>query len=189
MENPAKACRIYCNLCQRQTNHNLVASHPYDNRIDGEGFEEYGEFRLCCCAGCDNCTMEDHYTADYMYSQDSEGSQDYASIYYPKPAVGHRPKKQFHKLPKKLAKLYDEVISAHNDKLHILCAAGLRSLIEGICADKSITGRNLENKIDHMTAVLPANIVENLHAFRFIGNDAVHELEAPPEYAPGVAID
>ena len=40
-----------------------------------------------------------------------------------------------------------------------------------------------------MTAVLPSNIVENLHGFRFIGNDAVHELESPTEFALTLALD
>jgi hypothetical protein len=178
-------------LCKRHTHHNLVASHPYDNRGEEDCGEDYGEFRMWCCAGCDVCTMEDYYTTSdkYSISNGNEVSQHYDSIYYPKLAVGHRPEKQFHKLPTKLANLYHEVINAHNDNLHILCSAGLRGLIEGICADKNITGHNLEKKIDNMTTVLPSNIVENLHAFRFIGNDAVHELQAPPEYALSVAFD
>jgi hypothetical protein len=40
-----------------------------------------------------------------------------------------------------------------------------------------------------LTAVLPANIVENLHGLRFIGNDAVHELESPNEFTLTVALD
>ena len=40
-----------------------------------------------------------------------------------------------------------------------------------------------------MTAVLPANIVENLHGFRFIGNDAIHKLEAPAEFEISLALD
>jgi len=191
MENSASTCRIYCNSCRRLTNHKLALSHDYDHRAEEESLELYGQFRLWFCAGCDTCTLENYYTADYMYSQASDGefSQEHCSIYHPKPAVGFRPNKQFHKLPPKLAKLYDEVIHAHNDNLHILCSAGVRGLIEGICADKKISGRNLEKKIDGMTAVLPASIVENLHGFRFIGNDAVHELEAPTEFTLTLALD
>lgn len=191
MEDPASTCRIYCNSCKQLTNHNLALSHAYDHRTEEESLEVYGQFRLWFCAGCDACTMEDYYTADYMFSQvgDGEFSQEYASIYHPKPAVGFRPDKQFDKLPPKLRKLYDEVIRAHNDKLHLLCSAGLRGLIEGICADKNISGRDLEKKIDGMTAVLPTHIVENLHGFRFIGNDAVHKLEAPAEFELTLALD
>ena len=40
-----------------------------------------------------------------------------------------------------------------------------------------IRGANLEEKIDGMTAWLPAGIVRNLHAFGFIGNVAAHRLK------------
>jgi hypothetical protein len=191
VEDTPNTCRIYCNSCKQHTHHKLALSHAYDHRTEEESSEVYGQFRLWFCAGCDACTMEDYYTADYMFSQvgDSDFSQDYASTYHPKPAIGFRPDKRFHKLPPKLKKLYDEVIRANNDKLHLLCSAGLRGLIEGICADKNISGGNLEEKIDGMTAVLPAHIVENLHGFRFIGNDAVHELEAPTEFELTLALD
>lgn len=184
------ASRIYCNYCEHHTHHKLLYSHAYDNRSEEDGVEMYGEFRLWSCAGCDSCTLEDHYTSD-MFSQLRDGAyvQEYDSIYYPESRVGFRNKKQFQNLPPKLSKLYDEVISAHNDKLHILCSAGLRGLIEGICADKNISGRDLEKKIGGLTAVLPANIVENLHGLRFIGNDAVHELESPNEFTLTVALD
>jgi hypothetical protein len=191
MEDTASTCRIYCNSCKKLTHHTLAFSHSYDHRSGEESLNMYGQFRLWFCAGCDNCTMEDYYTTDYMFSQDGDGefSQEYASTYHPKPAVGFRADKQFHKLPPKLKTLYDEVIRAHNDKLDLLCSVGLRGLLEGICADKNISGSDLETKIDRMTTVLPADIVKNLHSFRFIGNDAVHRLEAPNEFELGLALD
>jgi Domain of unknown function (DUF4145) len=186
-----KTCRIYCNWCEQVTNHTLEFSRAYDRRSDAESSNFYGEYRLWFCAGCETCTMEDYYTHDLYQRQvaDSEFVQDYVSDYHPEPEVGFRSKKLFQNLPPTLEKLYGEVIRAHNENLHILCSAGLRGLIEGICADKSISGRNLEQKIDGMTALLPENIVANLHGFRFIGNDAVHELEAPNEFTLTLALD
>ncbi len=62
----------------------------------------------------------------------------------------------------------------------MLCAAGLRSLLEGICHDQKAAGRNLEERIDSLQFVVPnKNLVRHLHAFRFTGNKAMHELEAP----------
>ena len=40
-----------------------------------------------------------------------------------------------------------------------------------------------------MKALLPENIVRNLHGFRFMGNRAAHELEAPFSGELQVAID
>jgi hypothetical protein len=172
----------------------MVASKPYNNHVD-EGNEPavWGEYRLWSCAGCDTCTMEDHYSAEYMrmyVDADSNGdTQIYESVYHPKRMSASRPIKHFVNLPPKLETLYSEVVKSNNEGLHLLCAVGLRSLLEGVCADKAIRGDNLEKMIEGMKGSLPESIVTNLHEFRFMGNKAVHELEAPKSYELGLALD
>lgn len=61
--------------------------------------------------------------------------------------------------------------------------------MEGVCADRGVSGKNLEEKIDGMAKLLPANIVKNLHSFRFIGNSAVHELEPPSDLEVSLALN
>ena len=180
-----KTCWIYCNACKGSTRHVLVASREYDDhlRVEDGGPAAWGEYRLWVCGGCDTCTMEDHYQADYLPSSESD------SIFHPKRTSSSRPTKHFVNLPPKLETLYSEVVRSNNEGLHLLCAAGLRSLLEGVCSDKGIPGTNLEKKIDGMKSLLPESIVKNLHEFRFIGNKAVHELEAPKSYELGAALD
>lgn len=149
--------------------------------------DEWGTYLLWSCAGCDTCTLEDKYSAEYMVRAD--GEYIYESIFHPKRSQTTRPSKHFQRLPVKLKLLYGEVMSSFNERLHLLCAAGLRALAEGICADKGIKGKNLEDKIDGMKRLLPASIVKNLHSFRFIGNKALHELAAPSDFELGLAID
>jgi len=135
------------------------------------------------CAGCDTGTMEDQFHAAYHESEEPE------SIFHPKRSEYARPRKYFMNLPGKLSDLYGEVIGTHDSNLNVLCAVGLRALIEGICADKNVQGRNLDEKIEAMKTLLPQNIVQNLHGFRFMGNRAAHELEAPSSSELNVAID
>lgn len=184
--------RIYCNICKGTTRHILVASKDYGSHPE-EGPAIWGEYRLWSCAGCDTCTMEDYYTAEYMvrWGRDHSDSdtQIYESIFHPKRASSSRPTKHFVSLPAKLGDLYSEIIASHNEGQHILCAAGLRSLLEGVCAEKGISGANLEQKIEGMKSFLPESIVKNLHEFRFMGNRAVHELEAPESSQLGLALD
>ena len=61
--------------------------------------------------------------------------------------------------------------------------------MESICQDKNIPGRTLEQRINGLVAILPKNIVDNLHGFRFMGNDALHELKLPPVSDLRLAID
>jgi hypothetical protein len=59
----------------------------------------------------------------------------------------------------------------------VLCALGLRALLEGVCIDKGCTGKDLETKIDGLRKHFPVgNIVDCLHGFRFTGNEAAHQL-------------
>jgi hypothetical protein len=41
--------------------------------------------------------------------------------------------------------------------------------------------RTLEGKINGLTSIIPKNIAANLHSMRFLGNQALHELEVPQE--------
>ena len=191
-DEPVKTIGIYCNRCRVTTRHNLVATKGYRHGEPEDGCDFWGEYRLWSCAGCDTCTMEHHYSADYMSLGGSFAEEDgepYENDFYPKPSGSNRAEKHFVKLPARLKAIYHEVICAKNESLGILCATGLRSLLEGVCSDKGISGGDLKVKIDNMKAILPENIVKNLHAFRFAGNEAVHELEAPPEYELETALD
>jgi hypothetical protein len=178
MSEIAREKEIYCNRCRGETRHYLIAYHEY------AGEAEWGDYILWACAGCDTCTMEDCYSAAYF-----ESPEETESVFYPKRTEYERIQKRFMNLPKKLAGLYAEVISAHNLDLNVLCAIGLRGLIEGVCADKNIQGHNLDERVEAMKALLPENIVKNLHGFRFMGNRAAHELEAPVSGELQVAID
>jgi hypothetical protein len=167
--------RIFCNYCKGYTNHVLHGSHHKEvHNEDDTGWWEESDYRFWICAGCDSAVLEERYI-DVSLSMVDE----YEYRFFPKPKVNHVDGKYFLKLPSKLKRIYKEAIQAFNEELYILAAAGLRALIEGICSDKQIKGRNLEEKINRMNTLLPQNIVTNLHSFRFIGNDAVHELETP----------
>jgi hypothetical protein len=90
------------------------------------------------------------------------------------------------------------LIESFNNDCYTLCAAGLRGLVEGICADqkvgdgpverkaadgsiKIVREKNLEGKIAGLweKGKLTKSSAETLHAHRYLGNDAVHELAEP----------
>lgn len=181
---------IFCNKCKNETNHVLHAEHfrDYPNFYEGQlaCVERIG-FKFWICAGCDSGTLEEYY---YFDINNEEYGNLADSTYYPVRTGLHVEGKRFRQLPKKLNQIYRETLHAYNNDLTVLCALGLRTLIEGICADKCVTGRNLQIKIDKMVGIpLPPNIVNNLHSLRFIGNDAAHELTAPTQQELRLAID
>jgi hypothetical protein len=178
------AKRLFCNRCKSETNHVARGSHKRSYYEDDSSYWEEDIFTLLTCAGCDKGTLEEAWTqSGYLRpagptNEDTE--QDYSLAYAPPRGTQTREPKVFRQLPKALSAIYKECVAAYNNDLHLLCGAGLRALIEGICEDKKVKGTNLQKKIDALAGVhLPQNITKSLHSFRFIGNDAVHKLDVP----------
>ena len=143
--------RIYCNRCKDETNHVLRGSHSRYYSED-EGLWEEFIHRFWTCAGCETGTLEVAWTATGMYDGEKE---IYEYSYHPARGCQDLVQKVFRHLPKPLATIYREVVDAYNHRLHLLCAAGLRILIEGICQEKNVPGRRLEEKIEGLKAILP----------------------------------
>lgn len=118
-----------------------------------------------------------------------EGDHIWESLLSPKREMKEIKHKRFLHLDTKLAAIYFEVILSFNAESRILCAIGLRALLEGICAEKEIDGKTLYQKIDGLKAFLPINIVESLHSFRFMGNVAAHQLQPPKRDELQLAIE
>ena len=188
--------KVYCNTCKGDTNHELAFLHERlnelvrsgDERDEPTGFEEWWEYRLWVCRGCDAATLEKAYTNTGLVDARAR-DQVWRSTFHPRRKRRSRPLKRFSQLDVKLESIYREVIESFNAELRTLCAVGLRALLEGICADKKVIGPNLSGKIEGMKAHLPSNIVQGLHSFRFMGNEAAHELQAPQRRDLQLAIE
>jgi hypothetical protein len=169
-----KRKRLYCNSCKQLTNHILKGEHTGIFGSDPE-FSEVLEYALWICMGCEFGTLEQTYWNDAM----RDGQEDVN--YFPERTEHALSTKPYSKLKPQLRAIYKEAIACYNAQALILSAVGLRALLEGICHDKRLKGKNLKVKIDGLQEYLPnKNIIRNLHHFRFMGNDAVHEL-APPK--------
>lgn len=183
--------RIYCNTCKGQTNHELKSVHERkssdidfeNNPLNEAGKYEEWTYFFWICRGCETASLEEDHVV-YI-----NGNEQFVPAYYPRRERNSLATKVFKQLDEKLTDIYEEVIKCFNNEAWILCAIGLRALLEGICADKNISGRSLFDKIEGLNKHLPPNIVESLHSFRFIGNDAAHELQAPLQKDLQIAIE
>lgn len=180
----SKKKKLFCNNCKTETNHIYKSSHLIDEYEDlGDDFHMWYQYNYVfwICAGCEHGTLEVIYTDDSLriHDEDDKIKYHYYFKYFPRRNSNLLMVKRFFKLPEKLKKIYEETINAFNSDLHMLSTVGLRSLIEGICDDKNITGGNLEKKIDGLSNILPQNITTNLHNLRYMGNIAIHNLNPP----------
>jgi hypothetical protein len=181
-DDPQTKRKIYCNKCRQTTNHKLVGEHHFveDDIWDlGANIEHRFVFWICC--GCETGTLENSEGMEGSLGEfDEHGNQLWSEQFYPARARAHLPRKFFIKLGPKRSRIYRETIWSFNNGSLVLCTAGLRALLEGICDDKQIKGRNLKEKIDKLQPLLAnENIIKSLHHFRFTGNEAVHQLESP----------
>lgn len=198
--------RIYCNNCKNETKH-TAKYHSCDYRLVSIGQSAYlltigNQFWMC--AGCENFTFErydimetfrfDQHELEETDSDEIDSLEelfpnpDISSEYFPKRTKNDFIAKNFNQLPASLKYIYEETIKAFNNEIPILCAVGIRALVEGICSDQEIIGSNLEKKIDGLARIIPKNIVTNLHELRFMGNQAAHELNAPQKEELQLAI-
>lgn len=200
--------RIFCNDCKRETNHNnlyhlcsycylIAETEPFSVKV------WFGGYRLWRCAGCESFAFEKYDTEEifdfHEKLENLEDEQDWLQYirsypetirsFYPKRSEYSLVPKRFRQLSVSLNKIYIEIINSYNYEIPMSCAIGIRALVEGICSDHEITGRNLEKKIDGLVNILPKNIVVNLHNLRFMGNEAAHELSEPNQEELKLAIE
>ena len=177
--------RVLCNVCGNPTWHEELSEHKtsmplFDDATGEEVADVSYRWQVYRCLGCSSLSLREE--------EDTPWDPETNVSYYPSRRKHEHARKYYLRLPRTLGALYGEVVDAFNHGSLILCAAGLRALLEGLCQDKGIlegpnrngvTTTSLEGKINALSSVVPEGIVQNLHGFRFLGNRALHEL-APP---------
>lgn len=196
-----KTQKIFCDACRKETNHNPVFSqvvHDEELPEDGlpYGYHYWGTTThiLFQCLGCDNITYCQSFHDPSMVHEINDELIPYStrSYYPPSTRAEFINSLLINKLPSKISNLYKEVKAAIENKLYILASAGLRAIIEGTYIDKKLSQqRDLEKKIDNLfkEGLLTKNDAERLHSIRFLGNNAIHELDTPKENQIKIALD
>jgi len=186
--------RIPCLRCKKYTNHEVLCSESKsyrgDTRRDMHIDFANGTWEILMCSGCDEVTFRETWAT-------SEDLEPTVYLYPPRCEDSLLPKSLFN-VPEVLRRIYREVIECYNARIDTLCAAGLRALIESICEQHSQHGRartlrrsKLQDKINAMAkaGLLTESHAETLHEHRLLGNEALHELQAPTPEELKLAIE
>jgi transcriptional regulator CtsR len=152
--------------------------------ISDEDFHWREEFEIIECAGCENTQFRYTYGDETMarYDDNGEDVEYYDEIKcYPLSLNGHENLKNLYGLPLKIKTIYNETLEAFKVKSYILTGVGFRAIIEAICIDKNIAGKNLQQKINNLLKekLITEKESKRLHSIRFLGNDSVHEMLSP----------
>lgn len=184
-----KHIKSYCRDCCKKTNHNILSEHTDVYR------EEYScdiSYQILQCLGCDTKSFRNvFYDLEAAYPTDENNWEVPEEVtVYPKAVEGHKEIKNLWDLPDIVRTIYSEVLTALRENSKVLAGLGLRAVVEAVCNDLTIPGRNLEVRINKLVSsgYISKNDAERLHGIRFMGNDAAHDIKTPKSTTLSVAL-
>ena len=178
--------KVFCKVCKGDRNHTEIHNIEERGGEEESDFQYIHKFSLIKCNGCDNISFLETYGDTEMFNHVGPyGEQEYYDEKTVYPTYLKKGEEIYYKhhLPKKIRLIYSETISAFKANSSILTAGGLRAIIEAICNHLKISGNNLAERIDGLSknGHLTTSESKRLHSIRFLGNDALHEMEVPKE--------
>ncbi|MCL1919979.1 MAG: DUF4145 domain-containing protein [Kiritimatiellaeota bacterium] len=182
----------YCPDCRQITNHKCLFTIRKCSDYDDDFYWEQN-YETIQCLGCENIQFRKRFSDESMYRYREDGKEEsYSeSKYYPKNINNHIVFENIYELPRKLRIVYEETLEALKNNCYLLAGVGLRAVIEAICLDRNIIGRNLEIQINNLVRnkLITEKDGNRLHSVRFLGNDSVHEMDVPKEKKLRIALD
>jgi hypothetical protein len=175
-----KTVRMPCLECGGwPKNHRVVRDFSRSWSDDEGDTIAVTEYQICQCLGCDQVGFREVSTTADDFDDNGERTET-VKIYPEAVRVELRPvdAKEF---PDTVSRIYAETISAFNAGALTLAGGGLRAIVEAICIDRQVAGRNLSEKINDLAVkgLLAKPQADLLHEERYIGNAALHELVPP----------
>lgn len=173
--------KCFCPKCKQHTNHHVMAEHVYKG--DDEEYFWRQTYRMVKCCGCEhvNFDIETLEESNVRYNRDGKEELYSEHASYPDSEDKLTPIETSWDFPFSVLKIYKETVKAINAECYTLAAAGFRAVIEAICIEKQIKGKNLEAKINNMqkAGIITMADRNRFHSVRFLGNDSVHEIKTP----------
>jgi hypothetical protein len=167
-----------CGSCDRDTKHEILFSveeSEYEYRLDRI-------YQVVQCCGCETKSFRKvvvDYEDAYQTGDDEwDVPKDVSS--FPAVLKGHQALPGIYRAPRLVREIYGQSLDAIKSQSNVLAGIGLRATMEAICNDRQVTGRSLEARIDKLAKLgfISQNDADRLHAIRFLGNDAAHEIQA-----------
>jgi hypothetical protein len=188
---PNEIIHSQCRSCAKSTRHLVLFCHVHET--DPEYYHEKDSWGVIRCEGCWTVSFQYRNDDFEQVYEDSEGNIEHVVVInsYPRGVPDHKPLGGTYWLPELIRKVYKQTLSAYGEKAYVLASIGLRATIEAVCNHLKVSGTNLEKRIDQL---FKGGHVSNgdkkrLHAIRFLGNDAAHEVKEPSASDLKVALD
>lgn len=175
---------VRCDTCGGGVRPHCVLQEHVDTGESEDGsIWEYRTHQIVKCQGCTTVRFR-------QYRQSSEerdpetGDPDILDLrVFPEQPSQKWATKDSTQFPTDVAKMYRETVQCFNVGANTLAGGGLRATVEAICKDRGVKGKNLVVRIDGLVqkGVLAQAQADLLHEERYIGNDALHEMQTPSD--------
>ncbi|MNM47237.1 hypothetical protein D3C81_582000 [compost metagenome] len=180
-----------CRTCYRSTRH--AVSSEITDRVKEDWKDELHTWRIVRCLGCHTYSFQKVYEDFDEIEENHEGDLVHAVSFdvYPSVVKNHQSLSYTYFLPPLIRTVYIQTVTALSQNANILASIGLRACIEAVCNSLEISGSNLQRRIDQL---FKGGYVSNgdkkrLHAIRFLGNDAAHEIKQPKAVDIRIALE
>lgn len=175
--------KYFCRNCKGLRNQKVLYQTEKRGGDDDGFFQWIDKYLIIECNGCETISFLNIYGNTEMSYTNDEGYQEYYDdeIIYPYYLEKSNEVEYKSYLPDKIKMIYVETVNALKANSYVLTAGGLRATIEAICNHLKIRKDNLEERINllHKKGHLTISESKRLHSIRFLGNDALHEIEKP----------
>lgn len=186
----AKIIRMDCRSCGRMTRHEIL--FQLDEESDPEGYHDKDTWQVVRCLGCETTGFRHRHDDFENVWQDHDGEvrHEIDISIFPRVIRNHRKLSLYH-IPSLIRCVYEQTLSAYSEKAFVLASIGLRATIEAVCNQLKLSGNSLEKRIDQLYkgGYVSNGDKKRLHAIRFLGNDAAHEIKEPKEAELRVALE
>ncbi|RMR91549.1 DUF4145 domain-containing protein [Pseudomonas coronafaciens] len=175
---PNKTFKNPCSNCKTKTNHTVYCEHVEEG--DPSEYHYISRHQIVKCSGCDKLSFRKIYI-DYENAWPT-GDDDWETPtdidIYPPISVA---KIEHIFLPTIVGSIYSETCNAYSQDSLTLAGIGLRTTLEAICNDQNIPGKELSTRITNLATkgLISKKDSTRLHAIRFMGNDAAHDIKKP----------
>lgn len=184
-----KVIKSLCRTCEGETSQSIlfqsVDPGPYEYHIETA-------YQVLECCGCQTKSFRkcvSDYESAIQIAED-EWEVDREINLYPSVLHGHRAIPELYEIPKVVSAIYRQSLEAICNDAGILAGMGLRATVEAICNQQAIAGRTLEKRIDSLakTGLISTKDAGRLHAIRFMGNDAAHDVQPTDKKSLSIAL-
>jgi hypothetical protein len=176
--------KYFCRNCKGERNHKTLFSVERTGSEEYIGYSWTEEYAIIECLGCENISfLNVSGDSDMVEFDDFNNTFEYLTDkkIYPYCLTFGKELEHIWDVPISIRDIYKETIEAFKADLFLLTAGGLRAIIEATCNHLEIKNESLQKRIDLLQKkeFLTKAESKRLHSIRFLGNDALHEMEKP----------